>query len=66
MTQAPAQQATGFRRLHPLTPLLRGWKVFAAAMAIAAQQLYGDLEARWLIIGVAASIPVALVYGYLS
>ncbi|MEP6761377.1 MAG: PH domain-containing protein [Sporichthyaceae bacterium] len=66
MTEAPAQPATGFRRLHPLTPLLRGWKVFAAVVAIAAQQLYGDLEARWLLLGVAASIPVALVYGYLS
>ena len=58
MTEAPAQQSTGFRRLHPLTPLLRGWKVFAAAVAIAAQQLYGDVEASWLAVGVAASIPV--------
>lgn len=66
MTEAPSQQATGFRRLHPLTPLLRGWKVFAAAVAIAAQQLYGDVEASWLLVGVAASIQVALVYGYIS
>lgn len=66
MTEAPAQQATGFRRLHPLTPLLRGWKVFAAVAAIAAQQLYGDVDASWLAVGVAASIPVAIVYGYFS
>jgi putative membrane protein len=66
VADAPAQPASEFRRLHPLTPLLRGWKVFAAALAIAAQQLYGGLEARWLFVGVAASIPVALVYGYLS
>ena len=66
MTEAPPQGTTGFRRLHPLTPLLRGWKVFAAAVAIAAQQLYGDVEAGWLLLGVAASIPVALVYGYVS
>jgi putative membrane protein len=58
--------STQLRRLHPLTPVLRGWKVFAAAVAIAAQQLYGDVEARWLLLGIAASIPVALVYGYLS
>ena len=66
MTSEAPQPAAGFRRLHPLTPLLRGWKVFAAAVAIAAQQLYGDVEIGWLALAVAASIPVALVYGYLS
>ncbi len=66
MTSEAVQPAAGFRRLHPLTPLLRGWKVFAAAVAIAAQQLYGDVSIGWLAVAVAASIPVALVYGYLS
>ena len=55
-----------FRRLHPLTPLLRGWKVFAAAVAIALQQMYGDLELSWLVIGIAVSIPISIVYGYVS
>ena len=36
--------AVAFHRLHPLTPVLRGWKVFAAAVVIATQQLtVGDL-----------------------
>ena len=56
----------GFRRLHPLTPVLRGWKVFAAAVAIAAQQAYGGLEMSWLLIGIAASIPLGAAYGYLA
>lgn len=55
-----------FRRLHPLTPVLRGWKVFAAVVAIAIQQAYGDLRLGWLLIGIAASIPVGVAYGYLS
>lgn len=55
-----------FRRLHPLTPLLRGWKVFAAVVAIATQRLYDDVEPGWLLFGVVASIPVALAYGYVS
>ena len=58
--------ADGFRRLHPLTPVLRGWKVFAAAVAIAAQQAYGGLEMSWLLIGIAASIPLGAAYGYLA
>jgi putative membrane protein len=55
-----------FHRLHPLTPLLRGWKVFAAVAAIATQQLYGGVSVGWLLAGIAASIPVAAAYGYVS
>jgi len=59
--------AVGFRRLHPLTPVLRGWKVFAAAVVIATQQLtIGDLEWTWLLLGIAVSIPLGIVYGYVS
>jgi putative membrane protein len=56
----------GFRRLHPLTPVLRGWKVFAAAVAIALQQAYGDIGLGWLLIAIAASIPLGVAYGWLS
>jgi cytochrome P450/uncharacterized membrane protein YdbT with pleckstrin-like domain len=59
-------ESVEFRRLHPLTPLLRGWKVFAAALAIAAQQLYGDVAPKWLLAGIVATIPAALAYGYVS
>jgi putative membrane protein len=55
-----------FRRLHPLTPVLRGWKVFAAVVAVAAQQAYGDVSVPWLLAAVAASIPVGVAYGWLS
>ena len=56
----------GFHRLHPLTPVLRGWKIFAAAVAIALQQAYGDLALPWLVGAVAVSIPVGAVYGWLA
>jgi putative membrane protein len=61
-----SEDRDGFRRLHPLTPVLRGWKVFAAAVAIAAQQAYGDLEISWLLIAIAVSIPIGAAYGVLS
>ena len=61
-----SEDREGFRRLHPLTPVLRGWKVFAAAVAIAAQQAYGDVEISWLLIAIAVSIPVGAAYGVLS
>lgn len=55
-----------FRRLHPLTPVLRGWKVFAAAVAIALQQAYGDIGLGWLLLAILASIPVGVAYGFVS
>ncbi len=66
-TTAPRlQDDEGFHRLHPLTPLLRGWKVFAAAAALGAQQAYGSLGPGPVLIAVAASIPIGAAYGYLS
>jgi putative membrane protein len=62
----PGPPPAEFRRLHPLTPVLRGWKVFAVAVAIAAQQLASDVDFGYLLIGIAASIPVGIVYGYVS
>ncbi|MGZ4589223.1 MAG: PH domain-containing protein [Actinomycetes bacterium] len=55
-----------FRRLHPLTPVLRGWKVFAAAVAIATQQIYGELSLGYLLLGILASIPLGVLYGVVS
>jgi putative membrane protein len=75
VTEAPVPEAapddaapdTGtFRRLHPLTPVLRGWKVFAAVVAVALQQMYGDVSPGYLFIAIAASIPVGIAYGWLS
>ncbi len=64
--QAPPDPSAGFHRLHPLTPLLRGWKVFAAAVAIAAQQAYGDVSVPWLLGAVAISVPLGVAYGWLA
>jgi len=61
-----ARVDTGFRRLHPLTPVLRGWKVFAAAVAIALQQTYGDVGLGWVLLALLAVVPVGIVYGYVS
>jgi putative membrane protein len=59
--------SVAFHRLHPLTPVLRGWKVFAAAVVIATQQLtVGDLPWPWLLLGIGVSIPLGIVYGYVS
>jgi putative membrane protein len=47
--------------------VLRGWKVFAAAVVIATQQLtVGNLPWTWLLLGVGVSIPLGIVYGYVS
>ena len=56
----------GFRRLHPLTPFIRGWKIFAAAVAIALQQAYGDIGTGWLLSAIGASIPIGIAYGWFS
>lgn len=56
----------GFRRLHPLTPVLRGWKFFAAAVAIAVQQTFSGLSLGYVLLAIAASIPVGIAYGYIS
>jgi putative membrane protein len=59
--------AVPFHRLHPLTPVLRGWKVFAAAVVIATQQLtVGDLKWTWLLLGIGVSIPLGIAYGYVA
>jgi putative membrane protein len=65
-TPAGTGAEAGFRRLHPFTPVLRGWKIFAAAFAIGLQQAYSDISFGWLLTAVAASIPVGVVYGWAS
>ena len=62
----PARPPGEFRRLHPLTPVLRGWKVFAAVVAIALQQAYGGVPPFWVFTVIAASVPVGVAYGFLS
>lgn len=61
-----ADPVTDFRRLHPLTPVLRGWKALAGVLAISFQQLYAGMEVRWLFLVVAVALPVVAGYGWLS
>ena len=53
-------------RLHPLTPLLKGWKWLAGLGVIGAQQTYGDLNPRTYLVVLAALLPVAAAYGFVS
>ena len=51
------------RRLHPLTPLVRGWKWFAALGVLGGRELYGDISPRAILLGLLVLLPVAAVYG---
>ena len=53
-------------RLHPLSPVLRGWRVLAVFAAFAAQNSARGGGLLELAVTAAAGIPVAVVYGYLS
>jgi putative membrane protein len=61
----PPTPAT-WTRLHPMTPLLRSWKVLAVVFAIVAQNGLRNPDVSDLGIAVAAALPVAVAYGYLS
>ena len=66
MSDRPVDQpAPEFRRLHPLTPLARGWTILAVVGALVLSQFLGEPETRssWWLWIIAASVPVALVYG---
>ncbi|MHA6760841.1 PH domain-containing protein [Streptacidiphilus sp. PAMC 29251] len=58
-----------FRRLHPLTPLMRGWAIVAAVLYFLArnlQDLARDITPDRVGLGLLVLVPVALGYGYLS
>jgi putative membrane protein len=51
-----------FRRLHPLTPILRGWAWLAGAVAFGSQDLlFGGGPSRFLVI-----LPVIAIVGFLA
>ncbi|MDM7830440.1 PH domain-containing protein [Cellulomonas edaphi] len=58
--------ATAWRRMHPVTPAIKAWKVFVAVLAIVGYQLLDNLDALeqvrhvWLVL-VAALVAVGLV-----
>lgn len=62
-----ADSSAEWRRLHPLTPLLRGGRVIAIALGILADRsVRGGLEPRWVLAILAGVLPFALTYGWLS
>lgn len=54
------------RRLHPLTPLVRGWKWLAGIGALGGQQAYGDLNPRTFLLGLTLLTPVAAIYAVVA
>ncbi len=60
----------GRHRLHPLSALVRGWKVVVAFLAFAAQQgierAGRGLDARHLLVLAGAGVTLSLLYGWAS
>ena len=72
---APEVPDDGWRRLHPLTPLSRGWKVVAVILALIAQQRGSEMFSEGLpsrqealiTLGVLVVVTlVALLYGVVA
>ena len=55
-----------FRRLHPLTPLLRGWAFLVAGVIAVGQQAFGDLDVLMLAVTGAAVMVLGMVAGAVS
>lgn len=65
---APEPDDTGWSRLHPFTPLLRGGRYVLVAFAVVGQQGLRDAESlgRLVAIALAVGVPLAILVGYLS
>ncbi len=77
MTHPVTQPASddGWTRLHPLTPLVRGWKVIAVLLAVVAQQRGGEMfsqgvpsrQEALISLGVLVAVVVVVaIYGLLA
>jgi putative membrane protein len=66
--QAAPVPGSEWSRLHPLTPVLRGWKALGVVAAISAQDglRNGGFSSIQLLITVAIVLPIAGIGGYLS
>ncbi|KWW97556.1 hypothetical protein C3Y87_08620 [Carbonactinospora thermoautotrophica] len=53
-------------RLHPLTPLARGWRIIAVLLAVLGQQALVQRNVTYLGLMLAAAIPFAAGYAFLS
>ena len=61
-----APDAAEWRRLHPLTPLLRGGRVLIAVLAVVVQQGVAQNSLLASVVLLGAAVPVALVYGLVA
>lgn len=62
----PPEQPTGHRRLHPMTPFARGWRVVAVMVAVVGQDALRRPDFMQLLLTAAVIVPIAAVYGFLS
>jgi putative membrane protein len=58
--------APGFARLHPLTPLLRGWAFLVAGAVAVGQQLLGDIDPVTLALTALAVLALGVLVGAAS
>ncbi|MBM7791372.1 PH domain-containing protein [Tenggerimyces flavus] len=57
---------TELRRLHPATPLLRGWKFFAVAVAVLGQEAVRNLNFKLFLLQLGGALVIGLVLGLFS
>ncbi|HEY0187107.1 MAG TPA: PH domain-containing protein [Cellulomonas sp.] len=71
-TTPPPDDALAWRRMHPVTPAVKGWKVIAAVLAVVAynaadelRDLAGMIGARaWLYLLALLALVVLIAFGY--
>lgn len=68
----PAPDGATWRRMHPVTPALRGWKFFVAVLAIGWFQVAQDLEQtlglfrghRWVVVVGTLAVVAVIAFAY--
>jgi putative membrane protein len=63
---ADVSDGTELRRLHPVTPFLKGWKIIAIVVAAIGQQSFRGTTLRVLLAELASAVVAGLVLGFLS
>ncbi len=62
----PRADSQGMRRMHPLTPVIKGWYVLAVMVVAFGRDNVQSLTLTRLGVVVGIAIPAAALYGYLS
>ncbi len=68
---APPPDSPAWQRMHPVTPLVRGWKALAALFAVLSLQVVDNLDSMaeapapvWLVIGSMVLLVALVGFGY--